>query len=87
MSESLELLLIMVAVSSPILLIVFIVTYFRYKAKVNDRLATIKQQVDTQATEELRREVDQLKERTRVLEEIVTDGKYELLRDFQSIQD
>lgn len=81
-----ELLLLMLAIGSPIIVIVFIVQYFRYKADVNARLAELQLDIDGKATKELQDEVARLKERLNTVEMIVTDTNYELLQNLKAME-
>lgn len=81
-----ELLLLMLAIGSPIIVIVFIVQYFRYKADVNARLAELQLDIDSKATKELQDEVARLKERLNTVEMIVTDTNYELLQNLKAME-
>jgi hypothetical protein len=78
MKNFLELFLVMVAVSSPVLIIVFVRHYFRYRAHVAHRIGEAAREAAERDGEELRREVAILRRRVEVLEAIVTDKKYEL---------
>lgn len=77
MSAFVELLPIILVVSSPVLIIVFVVHYFRYRAEVAQRIRTTVRDADVE-NEELRREIKGLRERIEVLEAIVTDQRYDL---------
>jgi hypothetical protein len=81
-----ELLLVMLAIGSPIIVIVFIVQYFRYKADVNARLADLQLEIDSKATAELQEEVMRLKQRLNTVEMIVTDSSYELLQSLRAME-
>lgn len=81
MAESLELFFIMMAVMSPVVLIVLIKQYFRYRSEVNARLA-----VESEVTTELKREVALLRERLQAVETIVTDARFDLIRDINTIR-
>lgn len=82
----LELLLVMVAVGSPIFIVVFIIQYFKYRTEIRSQLSELKQELDVRSSEELHADISDLKERVQSLEKIVTNGKYELLRDIERLE-
>jgi len=73
-----DLLLVILTLSSPILIAIFISKYFKYKSELNNQLQQLRNEIDGKNTTELQREVELLKERTAILERIVTDSKYDL---------
>ena len=73
-----DLLLVILTLSSPILIGIFISKYFKYKSELNSQLQQLRKEIDGKNTAELQREVELLKERSEVLERIVTDSKYDL---------
>jgi cell division protein FtsB len=77
MGAFLEIFPIILAVSSPVLIIVFVVHYFRYRSEVAQRIRTTARDAEAE-NEELRRQIKGLRERVEVLEAIVTDKKYDL---------
>jgi hypothetical protein len=81
-----ELLVLMLAIGSPVIVIVFIVQYLRYKADVNARLAELQRDIDSKATVELQEEVVRLKARLNAVEMIVTDSNYELLQNLRAME-
>lgn len=76
--KALEVLMIMLAVSSPVWLIVLVVHYFKYRAEVARHAADSKQSAE--ANRDLERQVGELRERVQVLEAIVTDSRFDLNR-------
>ncbi|MEX1197477.1 MAG: hypothetical protein WEB57_06430 [Pseudohongiellaceae bacterium] len=81
MADTLELFFVMLAVASPVVLIVLIKQYFRYRSEVNARLAA-----DDRVTVELKQEVALLRERLQAVETIVTDARFDLLKDLNTIR-
>ena len=73
-----NLLLVILTFSSPILIGIFISRYFKYKSEMNIKLHELRKDLDGKNTIELQKEVELLRERTEVLERIVTDSKYDL---------
>jgi hypothetical protein len=73
-----DLLLVILTFSSPILIGIFISKYFKYKSELNIQLQQLRKEIDGKNIDELQKEVELLKERTEVLERIVTDSKFDL---------
>lgn len=77
MGEALRVGLIMLAVTSPFLIGMFMVHYFKYRSQVTSQLYRDKERID-QENAGFRRELKDLRERVEVLETIVTDKRYDL---------
>ena len=73
-----NLLLVILTFSSPILIGIFISKYFKYKSELNGQLQQLRKEIDGKNTVELQKEVESLRERTEVLERIVTDSRFDL---------
>ena len=73
-----NLLLVILTFSSPILIGIFISKYFKYKSELNSQLQQLRKEIDGKNTVELQKEVESLRERTEVLERIVTDSRFDL---------
>ncbi len=73
-----NLLLVILTFSSPILIGIFISKYFKYKSEMNKQLQDLRKEIDGKNTVELQKEVELLRERTEILERIVTDSKFDL---------
>ncbi len=73
-----NLLLVILTFSSPILIGIFISKYFKYKSEINGQLQQLRKEIDGKNTVELQKEVESLRERTEVLERIVTDSRFDL---------
>jgi hypothetical protein len=73
-----NLLLVILTFSSQILIGIFISKYFKYKSELNDQLQQLRKEIDGKNTVELQKEVELLRDRTEVLERIVTDSKFDL---------
>ena len=85
MSNALVLFAVMMAIMGPIIIIVFISEYFKYKKATNLRIATLNKELQENSTDELEKEVADLTERIKVLERIVTDGRYDLDRKIANL--
>ncbi|MFT4811281.1 MAG: hypothetical protein ACI9LX_004654 [Paraglaciecola sp.] len=72
-----ELFLVMLALTSPILIIIFVRQYFHYKSKVNQKILALQKGSDTEAVITLQQKVEVLVERVIVLERIVTDNNFD----------
>ena len=73
-----NLLLVILTFSSPILIGIFISKYFKYKSELNGQLQQLRKEIDDKNTVELQKEIESLRERTEVLERIVTDSRFDL---------
>ena len=80
MSGAMQLFAIMMAIMGPVIVLVFIIQYFKYKQSTNQHLRKLEKELADNSTDDLERELAQLKERVVVLERIVTDQNYELER-------
>lgn len=76
--KALEVLMIMLAVSSPVWIIVLVVHYFKYRSEVARHAADSKHTAEV--NQDLERQLAELRERVQVLEAIVTDSRYDLSR-------
>ncbi len=85
MNAALQLFSIMMAVMVPVSLIVFITEYFKYKRNTSAQIGELKKEMDENSTDELEKEVAELKERIVVLESIVTDRNYDLGRKISNL--
>ncbi|MBU3004172.1 hypothetical protein [Paraglaciecola arctica] len=73
-----ELFLVMMALTSPILFIIFVRNYFNYKSEVNQKILALQKDSDTEAVVTMQEKVEVLVARVIVLEKIVTDSKFDL---------
>lgn len=87
MNAVIQLFAIMMAVMSPVILLVFIINYFKYKSSTNQHLWKLEKEMASKSTAELEieKELTLLKERVIVLERIITDQSYELERKIRSL--
>ena len=85
MADFLSLLGVFIAISSPVWIIVLIVAWTRHRAHVARIQANAAARVDDAEVTELKREVNQLRERVSVLEAIVTDSGYQLQEQFRRL--
>lgn len=80
MEASLQLFGVMMAIMTPVILIVLISEYFKYKKATSEQLNRLGKELHDNSTRELEQEVASLRQRIQVLEEIVTDRGFELDR-------
>ncbi|MBB1294770.1 hypothetical protein H5200_22670 [Pseudoalteromonas sp. SG43-7] len=80
-----ELFLVMLALTSPILIIIFVRNYFNYKSEVNQKILALQKDTDTEAVNNMQKRVEQLAKRVIVLEKIVTDSKFELGQEISQL--
>ncbi|NKB32555.1 MAG: hypothetical protein GKR91_05600 [Pseudomonadales bacterium] len=85
MAAALQVFSLMMAVMLPVSLIVFITEYFKYKKSTNRRFGDIKKEMDANSTDDLEKEITELKQRIVVLESIVTDRNYDLDRKISNL--
>jgi hypothetical protein len=77
---------VVLAVSAPFLIGIFVVHYFRYRSEVAHRSNdTAAHELAERNNEELRQQLAALRERVEVLEAIVTDKKYDLSRKIANL--
>ncbi|MBN1241001.1 MAG: nitrite reductase [Gammaproteobacteria bacterium] len=79
-----ELLFVMLTVSAPFLIGIFVIHYFRYRSEAARIAAAAKDSAEV-ADAALRQQVRRLQERVEVLEAIVTDTKYDLNRKISGL--
>jgi cell division protein FtsB len=84
-NSAIELALIVIAVSSPFLIAVFMKHYFSYKADAAQKLAELDLKAAASDNEALRKTVAELKARVEVLEAIVTDDGYSLRKKIANL--
>lgn len=80
-----ELFLVMIALTSPILIIIFVRNYFNYKSEVNQKILVLQKDSDTNAVITMQERVELLIERVIVLEKIVTDNKFDLRNEINQL--
>ena len=73
-----ELFLVMMAISSPILVIIFVQNYFKYKKEGNQKLFALQIENESIAFIATQKKLDILIERVIVLERIVTNSNINL---------
>ena len=84
MQAALQIFFIMMAVMAPVILVVFISEYFKNKRTTNAQLGELKKGLHENSTDDLEKQIAELKERIVVLESIVTDRSYDLERKIGS---
>jgi len=55
-----ELFLVMLALTSPILIIIFVRNYFNYKSEVNQKILALQKDPDTEAVNSMQKRLEQL---------------------------
>lgn len=85
MSEAFDVMMLMLAVSSPFLIIMFVVMFVKHRFKLANLQAQNLNRSDKEEIAALRDQVNVLKERVSVLEAIVTDSGYQLQEKFRKL--
>ena len=80
-----ELFLVMMALTSPILIIIFVRNYFNYKSEVNQQLLALQKESDTGAVVTMQKKLDVLIKRVIVLERIATDSNIDLSNEINQL--
>ena len=80
-----NLFLVMMSVMSPVIVIVFITQYFKYKKQTSAKIEEMRQKLNENPNKELEKEVAVLEDRIQVLERIVTDSRYDLDRKIANL--
>jgi hypothetical protein len=78
MNEGIQLAIVVLAVTSPFLIGVFLKHYFMYKSATAHKLAELDLKIAANENDILRKQVADLRARIEVLEAIVTDDGYTL---------
>jgi len=85
MLAALQIFSIMMAVMIPVSLVVFISEYFKNKRITNAQLGELKKELHENSTDDLEKQIAELKERIVVLESIVTDRNFDLERKISNL--
>ncbi|MFT6990492.1 MAG: hypothetical protein ACJASL_002470 [Paraglaciecola sp.] len=80
-----ELFLVMMALTSPILVIIFVRNYFNYKSEVNQKLLVLQKECDGDAVVTMKKTLDILVKRVIILERIVTDSNIDLRHEINQL--
>ncbi|MBU2970266.1 hypothetical protein KO527_12990 [Pseudoalteromonas sp. C2R02] len=80
-----ELFLVMMALTSPILVAIFVRNYFNYKSEVNQKLLALQKENDTNTTIVMQKKLDILTDRVIVLEKIVTNSNIDLSQEISRL--
>jgi hypothetical protein len=80
-----ELFLVMLALTSPILMIILVRHYFHYKSEVNQKILALQKESDTDAVITMQHRVEVLVARVIVLEKIVTESNVDLRHDINQL--
>ncbi len=83
---ALNLALILLACTMPVLAIIAVAKFFKYKEQTAHHLHNLRTEIDLASKTELKREVQELRERVQVLEAIITDSKYNLMQEFDNLE-
>ena len=85
MSSVLTLFGVMMAIFIPISMLMFVIQYTQNKRITNDQIKKLREELDDKSSEQLEKEIADLKERIIVLESIVTDRGYEVERKISNL--
>ncbi|MBA6264634.1 hypothetical protein [Colwellia sp. Bg11-12] len=80
-----ELFLVMMALTSPILITIFVRNYFNYKSEINQKLLALQKESDSNTALSTKKTVDILIDRVIVLEKIVTNSNIDLSREINKL--
>jgi hypothetical protein len=80
-----ELFLVTMALTSPILVTIFVRNYFNYKSEVNQTLLVLQKECDSDAVVTIQKTLDILVKRVIVLEKIVTDRNIDLRHEINQL--
>lgn len=80
-----ELFLVMMALTSPILIIIFVRNYFNYKSEVNQKFLALQQENDINTQIVTQKKLDVLIKRVIVLEKIALDNNIDLSREISQL--
>ncbi len=80
-----DLFLVMMALTSPVLVIMFVRNYFKYKSEVNEKLLVLQKENDDLTAVATQKKLDILVERVIVLEKIVTNGNVDLQQEINQL--
>jgi hypothetical protein len=80
-----ELFLVMMALTSPFLITIFVRNYFNYKSEVNQKLLALQKESDTNTTIATKKKLDILIDRVIVLEKIVTNSNIDLNQEISKL--
>jgi uncharacterized Rossmann fold enzyme len=80
-----ELLLVVLTLTSPILIIIFVRHYFKYKSQVNQKILALQKECDNDVVVTMQKTLDILLKRVIVLEMIVTDSNIDLSREINQL--
>ena len=80
-----ELFLVTMALTSPILVVIFVRNYFNYKSEVNQTLLVLQKECDSDAVVTIQKTLGILVKRVIVLEKIVTDRNIDLRHEINQL--
>jgi hypothetical protein len=80
-----ELFLVLMTLSSPILLIMFVRNYFSYKSEINQKLLVLQKSNESHTIIATQQRLDILVERVIVLEKIVTSSNIDLSQEIAQL--
>ncbi len=80
-----ELFLVMMALTSPFLIAIFVRNYFNYKSEVNQKLLALQKESDANTTIANQKKLDILIDRVIVLEKIVTNSNIDLSQEISQL--
>lgn len=80
-----ELFLVMLTLTSPILIIMFVRHYFKYRSQINQKILALQKECDSDAVVTMKKTLDILVKRVIVLERIVTDSNIDLRHEINQL--
>ncbi|NQZ88093.1 MAG: hypothetical protein HRT54_11010 [Colwellia sp.] len=80
-----ELFLVMMVLSSPILITIFVRNYFNYKSENNQKLLTLQKNSDSNTVIATQKKLDILVGRVIVLEKIITNSNMDLSHEIAQL--
>jgi len=86
MLEYIELLMVMLAVASPVFVVTYFVLHFRHKTKTEVLRAQVHAEQADGALKNVEQELALLKDRLKVLEAIVTDSSYDTIKALNNLE-
>ncbi|WJG10950.1 hypothetical protein [Aliiglaciecola sp. LCG003] len=80
-----DLFLVMMALTSPILITIFVRNYFNYKSEVNQKLLALQKESNSHTAVATTKRLDILVDRVIVLEKLVTNSNIDLSREINRL--
>jgi uncharacterized Rossmann fold enzyme len=80
-----ELFLVVLTLTSPILIIIIVRHYFKYKSQINQKILALQKECDNDVVVTMQKTLDILLKRVIVLERIVTDSNIDLSSEINQL--